>query len=381
MKIKINKNVFLKAIKICHSIINQNSLYPVLQSILIEAKENKILIKGSNGTNSILYKIDNEIEILSEGTTLIKSKTLFDLVYSLEDDSILLENKNNKLLKIKSDNFDAKINIMKTEEYPNLKFELDNPESLILPIEKIAEINKKVSPSVNTNIEKESVFNGVLFDSKSESGKLKIIATDTYKLSFLNYDFDGSKIKMIIDPLILKIILEFKNNEITFLKKDNRILIKLENISILTKNFEGNFPSIENIINQDFKSDLVLNKDKLIRSLNRGLSLIINENKPIANIVIQENIINLNFKSNEIGSAFEEKIVKTNNIKKIEFDININYLISILKPFENDEINLFISDTNKPLKFEDSKDKNFLQILVPLRKNKESNKKWKNKTF
>ena len=61
MKIKINKNVFLKAIKICHSIINQNSLYPVLQSILIEAKENKILIKGSNGTNSILYKIDNEI--------------------------------------------------------------------------------------------------------------------------------------------------------------------------------------------------------------------------------------------------------------------------------------------------------------------------------
>ena len=369
MKIKINKNVFLKAIKICHSIINQNNIYPILQSILIEAKENKILIKGSNGTNSILYKIDNEIEILNEGTTLIKSKTLFDLVSSFEDNLILLENKNNKLLKIKSDNFDAKINIMKTEEYPNLKFELDDPESLILPIEKIAEINKKVSPSVNTNIEKESVFNGILFVSKSESGKLKIIATDTYKLSFLNYDFDGSKIKMIIDPLILKIILEFKNNEITFLKKDNRILIKLENISILTKNFEGNFPSIENIINQDFKSDLVLNKDKLIRSLNRGLSLIINENKPIANIVIQENIINLNFKSNEIGSAFEEIIVKTNNIKKIEFDININYLISILKPFENDEINLFISDTNKPLKFEDSKDKNFLQILVPLRKN------------
>ena len=369
MKIKINKNVFLKAIKICHSIINQNNIYPILQSILIEAKENKILIKGSNGTNSILYKIDNEIEILNEGTTLIKSKTLFDLVSSFEDNLILLENKNSELLKIKSANFAAKINIMKTEAYPNLKFELDDPESLILPIEKIAVIIKKVSPSVNTDIEKESVFNGVLFDSESENGKLKIIATDTFKLSFLKYDFDDSKIKMIIDPLILKIILEFKNNEITFLKKDNRILIKLENISILTKNFEGNFPSIENIINQDFKSDLVLNKNKLIRSLNRGLSLIINENKPIANILIQENIINLNFKSNEIGSAFEEIIVKTNNIKKIEFDININYLISILKPFENDEINLFISDTNKPLKFEDSKDKNFLQILVPLRKN------------
>ena len=174
---------------------------------------------------------------------------------------------------------------------------------------------------------------------------------------------------MIIDPLILKIILEFKNNEITFLKKDNRILIKLENISILTKNFEGNFPSIENIINQDFKSDLVLNKDKLIRSLNRGLSLIINENKPIANIVIQENIINLNFKSNEIGSAFEEIIVKTNNIKEIEFDININYVISILHPFENDETNLFMSDTNKPLKFVDSKDTNCLPTFVPFRQN------------
>ena len=100
-----------------------------------------------------------------------------------------------------------------------LKFELDDPESLILPIEKIAEINKKVSPPVNTNIEKESVLNGVLFDSKSESRKLKIITTDTYKLSCLNYDLDGPEFKMIIDPLILKIILEFKNNEITFLKK------------------------------------------------------------------------------------------------------------------------------------------------------------------
>ena len=36
----------------------------------------------------------------------------------------------------------------------------------------------------------------------------------------------------------------------------------------------------------------------------------------------------------EIGSASETIEIESNNIDRIDFDINISYLISLLKPFE-----------------------------------------------
>ncbi|MGL5246108.1 MAG: DNA polymerase III subunit beta [Mycoplasmoidaceae bacterium] len=370
MRVIVKKDKILNGLKFCNSIIGQNTIYPVLQSVLLEIKDNKIRLTSSNGTSSSIYQISEGIQIFEEGTILVKAKTLLNIISKLENEDILLEKIDNSLLKIKSGRFDSNINIMNVEEYPNLKFDNSGWDTIVLSAKQLFEISKKVSPSVNTNIEKESIFNGVLIDSETEDHMLRAVASDTFKLSLIKYHFNGSKIKMIIEPSIIKNILDIASDtQFDFFKKDNKIIIKFNNVIISTKNIEGNFPSIDKIIQQDYISNLKVDKYKLQNVLNRGLSLIINDSKPIANFRISRNDILISFKSNEIGSASEIIEIESKNIDKLEFEINIAYLISLLKTFEKNEITFYISDINKPIMLKDENDIKFTQILVPLRKN------------
>ena len=49
--------------------------------------------------------------------------------------------------------------MLNVEEYPNIKFDNIGWDTIAMTPKQLFEINKKFSPSVNTNIEKESVFN------------------------------------------------------------------------------------------------------------------------------------------------------------------------------------------------------------------------------
>ena len=53
------------------------------------------------------------------------------------------------------------------------------------------------------------------------------------------------------------------------------------------------------------------------------MSLIINVNKPIANFWISRNDVLISSKSNAIGSASETIEIVSNNIDRIDIDINI----------------------------------------------------------
>ena len=89
---------------------------------------------------------------------------------------------------------------------------------------------------------------------------------------------------MIIEPSIIKNIVEIVSvSENHLFKRDRKIIIKFNNVIIFTKSLDGNSLAIAKIINQDYVSSCNIVTDKLQNVLNRGLTLIINDNKPIAN--------------------------------------------------------------------------------------------------
>ncbi|MGL4647234.1 MAG: DNA polymerase III subunit beta [Mycoplasmoidaceae bacterium] len=368
MKIIINKNELLNGLKFSNNIIGQNIIYPILQSVLIDVEENYISLISSNGISSSKYIINKNFKLINKGKILIKLRTILNIISKLDGDDVLLEQTDNSLLKINCNKFESNLNILNVEEYPNIKFEYDQWTYLKINKDHLIKINRKVAPSVNNNLEKNSVFNGIYFDSESQENCLKVIASDTYKMSYLNFSYSGSKIKLLLDPLILRSILDFINQDVYFYCKENKIIIIFDNIIISTRNIEGSYPNVQKIINQECLYSFKVDRVNLINLLNRGHSLIINENKPIANFKINMNDILISFRSNEIGFASESIEIKSENLNRIEFNINILFLNSLLKSFDNNEIIFSILDDNKPILINDLKEPEFLQILVPLRK-------------
>lgn len=367
MKFIINKKEMFESIKVCNSIIDNNITSPYIQGMYIKAEKNKIIIITTNGFISSKSELINNIKVIEEGSFLIKSKLFFSIMQKLKNEEILFEKVDNSVLKIRTESFDSNINIMDDEQYPNINFNyLEWQEIIIQPII-FKSILNKIIHSVSQNKEKVSVLNGVCIQSKEN--KLHIVGTDSFKLSYLSYDFEGPEFKIVIDSnvfLLLSEIISFNEN-INLYISDNNIMIKIGNFIFSTKIIDGEYPEIKDIIRSPRDNSLLVSKKDLIEALERGIILAMVEKKPIVKIDFKKDLLMLNFKSIELGSS-EEKI-KVSEFKgnEMSFLLNATFLITLLKAIDSEEVSISSSKDNKPIIITNKSEENFIQLLLPIR--------------
>ena len=100
MRVIIKKSAILNGIKFCNNMIGQNIIYPILQSILTDIKNNSIDLTDSCGISSSIYIISEGIQISEEGNVIIKARTLLNIIPKLDDEDDLLDKLDNSLLNI-----------------------------------------------------------------------------------------------------------------------------------------------------------------------------------------------------------------------------------------------------------------------------------------
>ncbi len=187
---------------------------PILKNFLIETVDNKIKLIMTNLELAVTIFIPGKV--VENGNLTIHFNIFNSIINNLQSERINLENKDSKLI-IKTDNYQAKIQGIKKEEFP------------IIP-----KINKNQSKlEINASIFKKSLLslisaaqisetkpelNGILFNFQSDS--LKMAATDSFRLAektIANTQFKSNIDKefKIIIPLktIQEIIRIFKEDE------------------------------------------------------------------------------------------------------------------------------------------------------------------------
>ncbi|WP_412032299.1 DNA polymerase III subunit beta [Malacoplasma muris] len=367
MKFILNKKNIIESIKTCNSLIDSNIISPFIQGMLLQAKNNKITIITSNGFVSCKSEIKENVKIIEEGSVLIKSKLFATIITKLKNEDILFEKVDNSVLKIKTESFDSNINIMDDEQYPNINFDYSSWEKIELEPIIFKSILTKIVHSVSQNKEKISILNGVFIESKD--GKLHIVGTDSYKLSYITYDFDGPSFKITIDSSVfylLSDIVDFKENVHLYLS-DNNLMIKLGNFVFSTKIMDGDYPNIYDIIKSPRDSWLVVDKKEMMDALERGIVIAMVEKKPIVKLNMKEDSIIVSFKSIELGNSDEIIKVKEFSGSNLSLMLNASFLISLLKVVDSNEIKLSMSKENRPMILTDKKEENFLQLILPLR--------------
>lgn len=372
MKIIISKKQLLDNIKLCNSIIENSNSSPIFLGLYIEVLEDHVKFTSTNGTisvNSVVYK-NNECNILNQGVVLIKSRTFFSIIQKLKNENITLEKVDNSILKIKTSTFDLNTNIMDDSQYPSINFSHNNWEEILIPSLVFKKISQKIKQSVNNNKEKPSIFSGVCFISDKEKEILEIVGTDTFKLSYYCFKYKSENFKFVIDTSLIELFLEMLdfNNNIKIYLSETNIIIKLNNITISSKILEGNYPNVSGVINSPRINKYIISKKEMIEALERGIVVSSHEKKPIAKISFDKSLMYLSFKSVDIGNSEEEIIcTSVNNEEHITISFNASYMISLLKSFDNDVLNIYTSYENKPIILEDENEQNYIQLLVPMK--------------
>ena len=373
MKLTINKNTINKILKITNSIISNYNINPLLDNFLLIAEQNTLtVICGNQNNDKLKFVIREGFEIIKEGKILLKSKILSKIVTNLKNEKIVLEKVEENTLKINNSTFEAEIVLLKTNEYFDYQFNLSEEENVFnLSYDKIQIIIDKMSHAilVNNNLTN-SVMNNIHFLSDVDNKKLKLSATDGFKISFLELDFDVNlNLDFIINIEILKRVMNLssKNSDIRMSIKENNVYFEFDGILIFSSLVVGQFPNVENFFINNPIINFSIDKNELLNSLEKGSIFVIKEDTPIVDITIEKNQMIINFKSLEIGSSVETLNIKNHIGDRIKILLNVNYLSSILKAFDNDIVKFEIESYIKPIIIKDEKNISFKQLISPIR--------------
>lgn len=362
MKIKINQNNFAKHINFAQKGISSRSTLQILDGILLETKNNKLKLTASDLQISIETYVDCEIE--KEGSIVVNSKILGDIVRKLPNELIYIEVENNNV-NIKCENSEFNILGNPANEYPDLPIIIEQ-DSFNLPNDLFKSAIKQTVFST-TQDETRPSLTGVLFEITNNT--ISFIALDGYRLALKKAPVQSNKdIKIIIPGRALnelnKIIDDNEEN-IKIGAATGHVIFDIGDTIIYSRLLEGQFFNYKEIIRKEHKTSAVVNKKDFQESLERA-SLLAKEEK--ANLIklsiIDGEII---IKSNsEIGNVNE--IIKADvNGDNINIAFNSKYIFEGIKVIDSEEIQLNFMGSLNPCIINPVQDENYTYLVLPVR--------------
>jgi len=374
MIFKVEKNDFLKMITRAQNIVEKRNTMPVLVNVLLEAKGNQIKIFATNLEVSLTDHCPAEIKV--EGKVAIAAKNLYELTRELSDGTITFEKQENNWLKLTQNKSRYNIVGINPDEYPVFPT-FETNEFTKIKSELLKEMIEKTIYSVS-NDETRYHLNGVYFENFLEGSlwNFRMVATDGHRLSLINRKFEKDtdlKVPMqngVIIPRkglyeIKKLIDNSDYNEIEMAIEGAQLLFKTDSTVLMIRLIEGKYPNYKQLIPQNLKENISINRDKLLSSLKR-VSLLSNQKSKGVTLNFSGGKMEITSNNPDLGDAKEELDVNYSG-KDFKIGFNAKYILDVLANIESDEIDISLKDHLSPGLMRPNKDSSYTCVIMPMK--------------
>ncbi len=380
MNFTIDREILLDKLSIISHGLPTKTPMKVMEGIKIDVTESDLFLTASNSDISIEILVkDSSLVIQESGKTIVPGKTFIDLIKAFDSRKITFFLIEDKMLMIKADRKEYRINIMDPNDYPKIDFvSLENPFKInCVDLKKAIESTVFACSSNNKN----PMLTGV--NLKNNANKLTFTSTNSYRLSLKELDvetYDPFEITIPAKSLneLEKVLESYEENlplELYIAK--NKMLVKFNDVLFQTTLLDGNFPDTSNVCpkEKDTKVSVRFNKDELQTALNRIAIL-----SPVEKE--REREITFNAVVLKIDQKFEVELSSANNQgagKEILLPIDIKaynplvigfsskYLLDALKVLPGNEIDIMFIDGAKQFVLKSTIDSSVTEIILPYR--------------
>lgn len=342
---------------------------PILKNFLIEAVDNRIRLSATNLELAITCFLSGKI--IEPGGITIPLVILNSIVSNLQAERVNLETEGDNLV-VKTDNYEAKIQGVKAEEFPIIPKLSTDEINIQLGNEQLKDALAFVASASQTTGARPEL-NGVLFDF--QLNQLKLVATDSFRLAektipggqFTAEIRQGFK---TIIPLktVNEIVRAFKEQDekVSIYFNHNQVLCKTDNLQIISRLTGGEFPNYQAIIPTNSETEVVLNKDELVNALRLTSSFTDRLNE--IRIVIKDKAKNIEVYSMSQGLG-ENRYLIPAKIKgaPLEIVFNWRFLLDGLRGFDGKEISLGLNGDAKAAILRSSGDSSSFYVLMPIK--------------
>lgn len=370
----LQKNI-KQGVFVTSHITGKNVNLPILNNLLIKTDEGVIKLVSTNLEIGITSIIRGKIE--AKGSFTVDARIFADYINLLPNKKVELQVKDDNLV-IESENYKTKIKGQNSEDYPLIP-EIDKTNYYSIKISEFKNAVSQVIFAVSQD-DNRMALSGVLFSINNND--LTLVATDSYRLAEkrikLTTNNNEQEEKKIIIPTrtlqeLQRIISgDFSDNkemdEIKFYLSDNQILFSLDNVEIVSRLIEEQYPDYQQIIPKEYKTSCLVDKQELVRAIK-------------ASAIFSKtgvNDVNLDFLKEKqqlmisaISGQTGENI--TNLESKIEgndnsITMNSRYLLDGINNISTDMVKLEMVDGNTPCLIKPTEDRGYLYIVMPIKK-------------
>ncbi len=361
MKIKTEKEPLLKAIQILQNTVSAKVTLPILSNFLIETQKSKIHMAATDLDVGISLNLP--IEIIEEGGITVPAKRFSDIIRDLPEGKVDITVRKNNSISIESQKCFFKLMGLPKEEFPKLP-KLHEKDNITLSQQLLKNMLSLTSFAVSRD-ETRYILNGVLFVVKGKS--IRLVATDGRRLALIKKEL-VSPIEFKKEVIIpIKAIQELMRNlgeegEVKIIFGENQISFQVDNVVLVSRLIEGQFPNYEQVVPKEGKDKVVLEREKFLWAAKRVSNLTSADSQSIKIDLFKDKLI-FSKNSPDMGEAKEEIDIEH---KGQEFSVGFNphYLIDVLKNLKDETVSLELTGPESPGVIRAQQD--YVYIVLPM---------------
>jgi DNA polymerase-3 subunit beta len=362
MKIVIPRDKFLEALQVVQSVVSSRSTLPILSNVLLRADNGKVTFSTTDLDTGIRTQAEAIVE--KAGGITLPARRLLGIVRELPTTEISLEVDTKNAASIKAGASFFKINGLPEEDFPPFP-KTEDAKLVKLGQKDLRDMLRKVAYAISAD-ESRYVLNGALFSLKDN--KLTIVATDGRRLALTEQEIEFPKSSEGDVILPTKAVSELQRilgdqGEVEIAIADNQIAFTIGDTYLISKLIEGNYPNYKQVIPNETKERVTLERELFLTSIRR-VALLSSEKSNSVKLNFGKNEIIITANTPEIGEAKESLPV---NYKGRELSIAFNpeYLSDPLRNLDSELVHFDLSDELSPGVIRN--DTPFLYVIMPMR--------------
>ena len=369
LHIIVDRKSLLRAMTIVENAVTENKVKEVLSGIYIETQGEKAILRGTDLELSINTEIEAQVE--EDGRIVIKHKLIEEFLKQISDDKITLIEESGKLV-IQASSTNTEFSLYNAENFP-LQSKLENGVEYVFEKGELLNKIENVKISASPNPENLAVN---CIRVEIEENKLKLISSDTYRLTYIEEDLEDSQKNKenlslsiplkTIDGLI-KIMKLIDEEKIVVKSDGSKVFFKFSNVEILTRTIDLQFPDYKSILNNSQHNKKILLNTKDFLSVLKRTAIFVRDNKESKNGGI------FNFSNNKLlltgtseNAQIKEEIVTIQEGEDLKISLNVKFLLDYISTIKGKVTVLELLNNKSSVIVKDEDNDKSLYFTMPL---------------
>ncbi|MDD2475828.1 MAG: DNA polymerase III subunit beta [Dysgonamonadaceae bacterium] len=351
-------------------VINSKNSLPILDSFLLELRENKLTITAAD--NEVRMETFVEVaEHEGEGGLAINAKNLLDPLRELPDQPLTFEI-NDETLEVFIYYHNGKYNFIgtKAEEYPEPKQISETAMSISFDSQiLLSGINRTIFATADDELR--PVMNGIYFDITTDN--LTFVASDGHKLvrvtsSDVKADERASFILPKKPANLLRSVLPREQGNVIVTFDENHAIIKLTDYNMICRFVEGRYPNYNSVIPLDNPNKVTLDRLNFLNAIKR-VSVFSNPASNLVKMQLSEDKILVTAQDIDYLTAAEEAIACQYSGTAMSIGFKASFLADIINNIPSTDVIIELSDPSRAgliVPVENEQNEEMLTLIMPM---------------